>query len=164
MRNEEFSAEGCEEDHACGNGESGQGINEWRHTVRRKYHAITLELQSLVAQHTDRAKFSELGVDHIKYDEQSLKSRLENTVGCQIALLGAFGMTFMVSSLFANIICTVSLPVASILAVIFFKDNMDAIKIISILLGLWALVSYVFGAHRNSKVSTSRTGSQPRAN
>ena len=46
-----------------------------------QYHAITLELQSLVAQHTDRAKFSELGVDHIKYDEQSLKSRLENTVG-----------------------------------------------------------------------------------
>jgi hypothetical protein len=46
MRNEEFSTEGCEEDHACGNGESGQGINEWRHTVRRKYHATTLDLQS----------------------------------------------------------------------------------------------------------------------
>lgn len=80
-------------------------------------------------------------------------------IGSQISFLGALALTFLVSSLFSNVVNALSLPIVSIMAALFFKDNMDAIKIISMLLGLWGLASYIFGGYHNSKNSISAASS-----
>ncbi|VAH36452.1 unnamed protein product [Triticum turgidum subsp. durum] len=48
-----------------------------------------------------------------------------------------------VSSLFSNVISTVSLPIVPLFAVLIFHDTMDGIKIISMLIAAWGFVSYL---------------------
>ncbi|KAF6135551.1 hypothetical protein GIB67_015404 [Kingdonia uniflora] len=62
----------------------------------------------------------------------------------QLVSLGALGLIYEVSSLFSNVISTVSLPVVPILAVIFFHDKMDGVKVVAMALSIWGFVSYVY--------------------
>ena len=66
-------------------------------------------------------------------------------IGWQVFAVGVVGLIFLVSSLFSNVISTLALPIVTILAMGFFHDKMDALKIISMLLSTWGFVSYVFG-------------------
>eukprot|EP00253_Pinus_taeda_P004689 PITA_04689 len=74
-------------------------------------------------------------------------------IGWQVCGIGAFGLIFLVSSLFPNAVSTLSLPLVPILSVGFFHDKMDALKIISMLLSIWGFVSYIFGGYLDSKTA-----------
>jgi drug/metabolite transporter (DMT)-like permease len=65
-------------------------------------------------------------------------------VSWQIASIGVVGLVFVVSSLFSNVISTMALPVVPVFAVIFFKDKMDGVKVISMLIAIWGFASYVY--------------------
>jgi drug/metabolite transporter (DMT)-like permease len=65
-------------------------------------------------------------------------------VAWQIASIGVVGLIFVVSSLFSNVISTLALPVIPVFAVIFFKDEMDGVKVIAMLIAIWGFASYVY--------------------
>ncbi|KAF8413602.1 hypothetical protein HHK36_001594 [Tetracentron sinense] len=65
-------------------------------------------------------------------------------VAWQVFSIGSVGLIFEVSSLFSNVISTVALPVIPILAVIFFHDTMDGMKVVAMLLAIWGFVSYIY--------------------
>ncbi|KAI8529858.1 hypothetical protein RHMOL_Rhmol11G0006700 [Rhododendron molle] len=62
----------------------------------------------------------------------------------QISSIGLLGLIFEVSSLFSNVISTLALPVVPILAVLFFHDKMDGVKVIAMVLAIWGFVSYIY--------------------
>ncbi|PSR93513.1 Purine permease 11 [Actinidia chinensis var. chinensis] len=76
------------------------------------------------------------------------------TCGCVVGLfasgewrvssVGLLGLIFEVSSLFSNVISTLPLPAVPILAVVFFRDKMDGLKVIAMLLAIWGSVSYIY--------------------
>ncbi|KAK4262495.1 hypothetical protein QN277_028050 [Acacia crassicarpa] len=65
-------------------------------------------------------------------------------VSWQICVMGMLGLLFEVSSLFSNVISTVSLPVVPILSVFFFHDKINGVKVVSLLLALWGFISYIY--------------------
>ncbi|KAI4353063.1 hypothetical protein L6164_002040 [Bauhinia variegata] len=64
----------------------------------------------------------------------------------QVCSVGVVGLIFMVSSLFSNVISTLSLAVTPIASLIVFHDKMNGVKIISMLLSLWGFTTYI---HQN---------------
>ncbi|XP_057487502.1 probable purine permease 11 [Actinidia eriantha] len=62
----------------------------------------------------------------------------------QVSSVGLLGLIFEVSSLFSNVISTLPLPAVPILAVVFFRDKMDGLKVIAMLLAIWGSVSYIY--------------------
>lgn len=79
----------------------------------------------------------------------------------QISSVGLLGLIFEVSSLFSNVISTVSLPIIPILAVIFFHDKMDGVKVMALLLAIWGFLSYVYQHYLDE---FKRQSSKPVAN
>ncbi|KAK4262494.1 hypothetical protein QN277_028049 [Acacia crassicarpa] len=65
-------------------------------------------------------------------------------VSWQISTMGMLGLIFEVSSLFSNVIGTVSLPVVPILSVFIFHDKINGVKVVSLLLALWGFISYIY--------------------
>lgn len=65
-------------------------------------------------------------------------------VAWQVCSIGLLGLIFEVSSLFSNVISTLALPFVPVLAVIFFHDKMDGVKVVALLLAIWGFVSYVY--------------------
>ncbi|GMY22946.1 probable purine permease 11 [Fagus crenata] len=65
-------------------------------------------------------------------------------VAWQICSVGVVGLIFVVSSLFSNVISTLSLAVTPIASVIVFHDKMNGVKIIAMLLALWGFASYIY--------------------
>ncbi|XP_039120286.1 probable purine permease 11 [Dioscorea cayenensis subsp. rotundata] len=65
-------------------------------------------------------------------------------IGWQVAAVGLIGLVFVVSSLFSNMISTLSLPLVPIFAVIFFHDRMDGVKIMAMLIAVWGFLSYIY--------------------
>ncbi|CAK9156912.1 unnamed protein product [Ilex paraguariensis] len=65
-------------------------------------------------------------------------------VAWQVSSLGGVGLIFVVSSLFANVIATLSLALIPIAAVIVFHDQMNGVKIIALLMALWGFASYMY--------------------
>ncbi|GKU92501.1 hypothetical protein SLEP1_g6215 [Rubroshorea leprosula] len=66
------------------------------------------------------------------------------SVSWQIFAIGAVGLIFEVSSLFSNAISAMGLPVVPVLAVIFFHEKIDGIKVIALILAIWGFVSYIY--------------------
>ncbi|XP_023900892.1 probable purine permease 11 [Quercus suber] len=83
----------------------------------------------------------------------------------QISSVGMLGLIFEVSSLFCNVISTLSLPAVPILAVIFFHDKMNGVKVMALLLAVWGFLSYIYQHYLDdskSKVNkTSAQGAEP---
>lgn len=67
-------------------------------------------------------------------------------VAWQICSVGVVGLIFVVSSLFSNVISTLSLAVTPIASLIIFHDKMNGVKIIAMLLAFWGFASYI---HQN---------------
>lgn len=65
-------------------------------------------------------------------------------IAWQVFMIGAVGLIFDVSSLFSNSISAVGLPIVPILAVVFFGERMDGVKVIAMILAVWGFVSYVY--------------------
>ncbi|KAK9706926.1 hypothetical protein RND81_07G161200 [Saponaria officinalis] len=60
----------------------------------------------------------------------------------QLYSIGMTGLINKMSSLFSNAVATLGLPIVPVLAVIFFHDAMDGIKVVAMLLAIWGFVSY----------------------
>ncbi|XVF52423.1 hypothetical protein PTKIN_Ptkin05aG0016800 [Pterospermum kingtungense] len=73
-----------------------------------------------------------------------LMTLIWTAVTWQVSSIGLLGLIFEVSSLFSNVISTLSLPVVPILAVIFFYDKMDGVKVMAMLLAIWGFLSYIY--------------------
>ena len=65
-------------------------------------------------------------------------------VAWQVCSVGVVGLIFLVSSLFSNVISTVSLAVVPIASVMVFHDNMNGGKIIAMLMAFWGFASYTY--------------------
>lgn len=65
-------------------------------------------------------------------------------VAWQICSVGVIGLIFVVSSLFSNVISTLSLAVTPIASLIVFHDKMNGVKIIAMLLAFWGFASYIY--------------------
>ncbi|XP_059638650.1 probable purine permease 10 [Cornus florida] len=65
-------------------------------------------------------------------------------VAWQVFSIGAVALIFEVSSLFSNVISTLALPIVPVLAVIFFHDTMNGVKVIALLLAIWGFASYLY--------------------
>ncbi|KAL1371037.1 hypothetical protein HN51_001262 [Arachis hypogaea] len=65
-------------------------------------------------------------------------------VSWQVTSVGMVGLVMEVSSLFANLIATLTLPVVPIFAVFIFHDKMDGDMIVSLLLAVWGFLSYIY--------------------
>ncbi|CAH9090512.1 unnamed protein product [Cuscuta epithymum] len=65
-------------------------------------------------------------------------------VGWQICAVGVVGLIFVVSSLFSNVISTLSLAVTPAASVIILHDKMSGIKIIALLMSMWGFTTYIY--------------------
>ncbi|KAG2404195.1 purine permease [Vigna angularis] len=83
-------------------------------------------------------------------------------IAWQVCSVGVVGLIFLVSSLYSNVISTVSLAVTPIAAVIVFHDKMNGVKIISMLLALWGFASYIYQNYLDD-AKTRRAQAVPRS-
>ncbi|XP_027185684.1 purine permease 21-like [Coffea eugenioides] len=74
----------------------------------------------------------------------------------QIFSIGIVGLILKVSSLFANVISTLGLPIVPILAVFMFKDKMSGVKVVAMLLAIWGFISYIYQHYLDDLESKSR--------
>ncbi|GMH30311.1 hypothetical protein Nepgr_032154 [Nepenthes gracilis] len=85
----------------------------------------------------------------------------------QIYAIGAVGLIAEVSSLFSNAVSTFGLPIIPVLAVIFFHDNMDGIKVVAMVLAMWGFVSYGYhhylADYKTKKKTQSAIDDAPKA-
>ncbi|XP_024992610.1 probable purine permease 11 isoform X2 [Cynara cardunculus var. scolymus] len=65
-------------------------------------------------------------------------------VAWQVCSVGVVGLIFVVSSLFSNVISTLSLALTPLAAVVVFHDNMNGVKVIAMLMGLWGFSTYIY--------------------
>lgn len=65
-------------------------------------------------------------------------------VSWQVCSVGVVGLIFVVSSLFSNVISTVSLALTPIAAVIVFHDKMNGVKVIAMLMAIWGFATYIY--------------------
>lgn len=77
-------------------------------------------------------------------DASYLLTLIWTAISWQICSVGLLGLIFEVSSLFSNVISTLSLPVVPIFAVIFFDDKINGVKVMALLLAVWGFVSYIY--------------------
>ncbi|KAL5982609.1 hypothetical protein ACLOJK_016683 [Asimina triloba] len=81
-------------------------------------------------------------------------------IGCalvfQMVFVGALGVVFCTSSLFAGILSAALLPVTEIAAVIVFKEKFTGEKGMSLVLCLWGFISYFYGSYRSDKKQVSK--------
>ena len=64
--------------------------------------------------------------------------------GWDVFNIGEVGLIFEVSSLFSNVISTLGLPIVPVLALVFFHDKMDGVKVVAMLLAIWGFVSFMY--------------------
>ncbi|KAL4561631.1 hypothetical protein LXL04_033801 [Taraxacum kok-saghyz] len=80
--------------------------------------------------------------------ESGTASYIANLVGTAVAwqvfTVGYVGLIFEVSSLFSNVISTLGIPITPILALVFFDEKMNGVKVMSMLLAIWGFVSYIY--------------------
>ncbi|XWS16827.1 hypothetical protein CRYUN_Cryun33cG0013900 [Craigia yunnanensis] len=62
----------------------------------------------------------------------------------QICTVGVLGLIFLVSSLFSNVVSMLSLPFVPVVAVLFYHEKMDGVKIVAMLLTIWGFASYLY--------------------
>ncbi|KAB2000230.1 hypothetical protein ES319_D12G218400v1 [Gossypium barbadense] len=62
----------------------------------------------------------------------------------QVCAVGVVGLIFVVSSLFSNVISTLSLAVTPLTALVVFHDKMNGVKVIAMLLALCGFASYIY--------------------
>lgn len=87
-------------------------------------------------------------------------------VAWQVCSVGVVGLIFVVSSLFSNVISTLSLAITPLAAVVVFHDKMNGVKVIAMLLAIWGFSTYIYqnylddskARRRQNNVGESRNG------
>ncbi|KAF7825158.1 putative purine permease 11 [Senna tora] len=72
-------------------------------------------------------------------------------VAWQICAVGVVGLIFLVSSLFSNVISTLSLAVTPMASLVVFHDKMNGVKIIAMIMALWGFACYVYQNYLDDK-------------
>ncbi|KAE8665436.1 putative purine permease 11 [Hibiscus syriacus] len=62
----------------------------------------------------------------------------------QVCAVGVVGLIFLVTSLFSNVISTLSLAVTPLAALVVFHDKMNGVKVVAVLLALCGFASYIY--------------------
>ncbi|KAL2492594.1 Purine permease 3 [Abeliophyllum distichum] len=75
----------------------------------------------------------------------------------QCFFVGIVGVIFYGSSLLSGVLCTVSLPITELLAVLLFDEKFQSEKGVALFLSLWGFVSYFFGERKQSKKNIHQT-------
>ncbi|KAK8956891.1 putative purine permease 11 [Platanthera zijinensis] len=65
-------------------------------------------------------------------------------VSWQVSSVGFFGLIYSISSLFANVIATVGLPLVPIFGVVFFHEKMEGVKVVALLMAVLGFANYMF--------------------
>lgn len=65
-------------------------------------------------------------------------------ISWQVFSIGCIGLIFQVSSLFSNVISTLGIPIVPVMAVVFFHEKMNGVKVIAMLLAIWGFTSYIY--------------------
>ncbi|ESW11686.1 hypothetical protein PHAVU_008G051100 [Phaseolus vulgaris] len=124
--------------------------------LKKETFSVVLEMQiytSLVATSVSVIGLFASGESHTLHGEMEgfgkgqvayVMTLVWTAVAWQVCSVGVVGLIFLVSSLYSNVISTVSLAVTPIAAVIVFHDKMNGVKIISMLLAIWGFVSYIY--------------------
>ncbi|ESW18620.1 hypothetical protein PHAVU_006G056100 [Phaseolus vulgaris] len=82
----------------------------------------------------------------------------------QLFTIGCLGLIREVSSLFCNAITVLRVPLVPMLAVIIFHDKMHGIKVISMMLAIWGIISYLYQQYiDDTKSKTINTSHDPKA-
>lgn len=80
-------------------------------------------------------------------------------IGWLVYSVGAVGLIFVISSLFSNVIGTLSLPLVPMFAVVFFHDRMDGVKVVALLIAILGFANYLYQHYLDdSKEKKSRRG------
>lgn len=69
----------------------------------------------------------------------------------QICSVGILGLIFLVSSLFSNFISMLCLPFVPLFALIAYGEEMNAIKIVAMVLGILGFASYLYQNHLDDR-------------
>ncbi|XP_040962580.1 probable purine permease 11 isoform X1 [Gossypium hirsutum] len=72
-------------------------------------------------------------------------------ISWQVCAVGVVGLIFVVSSLFSNVISTLSLAVTPLAALVVFHDKMNGVKVIAMLLALCGFASYIYQNYIDDK-------------
>ncbi|CAL0322000.1 unnamed protein product [Lupinus luteus] len=91
--------------------------------------------------------------DYQKGKVAYIMNLLWTALSWQIFSIGMLGLIFEVSSLFSNVISTMALAIIPILAIVFFHDNINGVKVIAMLLALWGFISYIYQHYLDDKKS-----------
>ncbi|KAE8671343.1 putative purine permease 11 [Hibiscus syriacus] len=79
----------------------------------------------------------------------------------QICAVGVVGLIFLVTSLFSNVISTMSLAVTPLAALVVFHDKTTGVKVIAMLLALCGFASYIYqNYHDDTKARRLQTDVQ----
>ncbi|XP_062094690.1 probable purine permease 10 [Humulus lupulus] len=86
----------------------------------------------------------------------------------QLFFIGTMGLILEVSSLFSNALSVLGLPIVPVLAVFFFHEKMDGIKVMSMVLAIWGFVSYAYqnyldnhSSKNDNPISNSQNNASP---
>lgn len=74
-----------------------------------------------------------------------------SAVSWQVCSVGTVGLIFLVSSLFSNVICTFTLAMTPLAAVVVFHDKMNGVKVIAMLMGFWGFCTYIYQNYLDDK-------------
>ncbi|KAE8665639.1 putative purine permease 11 [Hibiscus syriacus] len=84
-------------------------------------------------------------------------------VSWQVCAVGAVGLIFTVSSLFSNVISTLSLAITPLVSLVVFHDKMNGVKVIAMLLALCGFCSYIYQNYLDD-AEARKMGSQSHTN
>lgn len=85
-------------------------------------------------------------------------------VAWQVCSVGVVGLIFVVSSLFSNVISTLSLAVTPIASLIVFHDKMNGVKIVAMLMAIWGFASYIYQNYLDDSKARRRHSTESQNN
>lgn len=74
---------------------------------------------------------------------------VSTAIAWQLYAIGSIGLVYKASALFSNVIINLGSSVGPIFAMVFLKENMNGLKVFSLLLGLWGYTSYIYQHYLN---------------
>ncbi|MED6136656.1 putative purine permease 11 [Stylosanthes scabra] len=143
--------------------------------LKRETFSVVLEMQiytALVATaastiglfasgewRTLHGEMETFGKGHVAY----VMTLVWTAIAWQVCSVGVVGLIFLVSSLYSNVISTVSLAVTPIASLVVFHDSMNGVKIISLLLALWGFASYIYQNYLDDTKARKRQALEPKS-
>ncbi|KAI3456055.1 hypothetical protein Pfo_012718 [Paulownia fortunei] len=79
----------------------------------------------------------------------------------QVFAIGMVSLILKISSLFANVISTLNVPVVPVLAVVVFQDKMTGLKVVAMLLAIWGSASYIYQQYLDDVKSRAENANPP---